>query len=422
MSSSSNSESVAGTATACPDALERLCAKIHRRLAIPCGEPLAVAAHGSATRTMLSARDALLRGEPMSTAARTSILCAGVAVSKRVGCDVEGDNARELLHKTLTLLFGLLVLAERGEVEHDTYEATTEEMRRNRVTPKRIPRDDEHVISSWKGRTLAQSAFPDSEEGVSSSWTNALRSDSAVSRAALREARHAAGAVAMQSLAQLAAIFFRTSASAMMQTAMANATRMVSSQQSFLTLDTVSMLNQANDRQSEGLASLVTAAESEAGQAVLRDLILSFKLPCSVVGVRRTLMLPREANQAATKSHTEVLNAAHEAAMRGSEWSYASDKDVVHNVCAVLAGLAVILARTPDDIRKGDAFRGRVALPFLETAPPRADTAVLGLLPASGAWMVYKVDDAGHPHVSATKIGFGGFCEMCLLFSRTVRT
>ena len=41
------------------------------------------------------------------------------------------------------------------------------------------------------------------------------------------------------------------------------------------------------------LKALVDAAESELGQAVLRDLQLSFELPRSVVGMRRTALLGR---------------------------------------------------------------------------------------------------------------------------------
>ena len=170
--------------------------------------------------------------------------------------------------------------------------------------------------------------------------------------------------------------------------------------------------------QSEKLASLVSAAESEAGQVVLRDIILSFKLPLSVVGSRRTLLLPREANQIATKTYTNTLNAAHDAAMRGAEWSWKTDTDPIHKVSAVLAGLAVIISKTPDSVRKGDAFGRLVNLPFIETLPPPNGVVRLALIPATRAWVVYKIDSDGSPKVQASKAGFDGFCENVLLFAK----
>jgi hypothetical protein len=155
---------------------------------------------------------------------------------------------------------------------------------------------------------------------------------------------------------------------------------------------------------------------------VLRDLILSFKLPQGVVGVRRTLLLSREANQLATKSYTDALNAAHEAAMRGANWSWESDPDQIHKMSAVLAGLAVILAKTSDSVRKGNAFAGRVGLPFVDCTPPPPGVLRLGLVSSTGDWVVYKTNSSGKPRVTCRSTGFDGFCECVLLFSQSVRT
>ena len=267
-------------------------------------------------------------------------------------------------------------------------------MKHKKQKPNRILRDDEKTIDTWRSRTLASAAFPPESSEAESAWAAALTSDSFVSRAALREARYCGDARAMVNMQRLADVFFKCSGSAMMQSVMTKAAPTAPQEEigdmSFLTLDTVSLMNDANDQQDEKLAALVSAAESEAGQAVLRDMILSFKLPASIVGVRRTLLLPREANQTATRLYTEILNSAHEAAMRGAEWSWKSDPDPIHRVSAVLAGMAVILAKTPDLIRKGDAFRGRVTLPFLETLPPAAGVTRLALVPATSAWVVHR--------------------------------
>jgi len=108
--------------------------------------------------------------------------------------------------------------------------------------------------------------------------------------------------------------------------------------------------------------------------------------------------------------------------MRGAEWSWREDDDEVHKISAVLAGLAVIIGQSPEYIRKGDAFRGRIALPFLETLPPAADTLRLSLVAESCSWCVYSIGDNGAPRVRAMKSGFRGFCEMALLLSKTIKT
>ena len=92
----------------------------------------------------------------------------------------------------------------------------------------------------------------------------------------------------------------------------------------FLTLDAAAFMSEANVDEEEKLLSIVDAAESEAGQAVFRDLILSFRLPKAVVGVRRTLLLSIDANRIATQQYTEILNDAHNCAMRGPIYEYKS--------------------------------------------------------------------------------------------------
>lgn len=386
-----------------------------------------MAQHGSATRAMLRARDLLVKGGfDVTGISRTSLLCTGVACIRRIHSEVESEENSSLLKTTIVLIFSLLVMSDSsGDVEEERYEEVTDEMKHKKQKPNRIMRDDEHTIETWSGTTLADTAFPPESDAHSSAWKTALSSDSSVSRAALREARYCTDAKAMVNMQRLADIFFRCSGAAMMQSVMTKVASTAPQEEigdmSFLTLDTIGMMNEANDQREEKLEALVSAAESEAGQAVLRDMILSFKLPASVVGVRRTLLLPREANQTATRMYTETLNAAHEAAMRGSEWSWKSDTDPIHRVSAVLAGMAVIIAKTPDLIRKGDAFRGRVSLPFFETLPPNPGVTRLALVPATGAWIVYSVNSDGEPKIQASKGGFDGFCEMVLLFSKSVK-
>lgn len=342
---------------------------------------------------------------------------------RRVHAETESEENAKLMHTTIVLIFSLLVMSDsnNSEVEDDKFEETTDEMRHKKQRPNRILRNDEKIIELWNKSTLALCVFPP-EHG--DDLYEGFISDTSVSRAALREARYCSEN-AMVNMQNLAGIFFRCSGSAMFQSVMTKSaptsTREKMNDLSFLTLDTVSLMNDANEQQDDKLAALVSAAESEAGQAVLRDMILSFKLPLSVVGIRRTLLLSREANQKATKTYTDTLNAAHDAAMRGADWSWASDCDKIHRISAVLAGLAVILAKTPDSIRKGDAFRGRVNLPFLETPPPQSGVSRLALIPGTGAWVVYTVNKEGVPKVQASKPGFEGFAEIVLLFSKGIK-
>lgn len=406
---------------------ECLCMKIHKKLGGSVREKLPVSQHGSCTRAMLRARDLLVRGGfAVSGISRTSLMCTGIACMRRVNAEVESNDNADLIKTTIVLIFSLLVMSDSSrEAEEDTYEEATDEMKRKKQRPNRILRVDEKIIQAWRDSTLADVAFPPESDEHRSDWSAALNSNSSVSRAALREARYCADANAMVEMQKLSEIFFKCSGAAMMQSVMTKAAPMAPREEigdmSFLTLDTVTLMNDANEQQYEKLASLVSAAESEAGQAVLRDIILSFKMPSGVVGVRRTLMLSREANQTAMRLYTEALNSAHEAAMRGAEWSWKSDPDPIHRVSAVLAGMAVIIAKTPDTIRKGDAFRGRVSLPFIETQPPDAGVTRLALVPATAAWVVYSVNSDGEPRVQASKAGFDGFCEMMLLFSKGLK-
>jgi len=47
---------------------------------------------------------------------------------------------------------------------------------------------------------------------------------------------------------------------------------------------------------------------------ILRDLLLSFLLPCSVVGVRRNLLMSRSASTAAGINHADSVNTGHSVA------------------------------------------------------------------------------------------------------------
>ena len=158
----------------------------------------------------------------------------------------------------------------------------------------------------------------------------------------------------------------------------------------FLTLDAVALARETGHLREERLQGIADCAESEAGQTVLRDLILSFKLPRTVVGVRRTALLGRESNRIATEQHPGILGGAHDCAMRGARWTWDKDTDPVHKMCALLAGIAVQSFENAQSVRKDDVFNGRVQLPFLETLPVEPTVKRLALLEHSHEWIVYQ--------------------------------
>jgi len=120
----------------------------------------------------------------------------------------------------------------------------------------------------------------------------------------------------------------------------------------------------------------------------------------------------------ATKQFPEILNVAHEAAMRGAMWSYESDPDPIHKIASLLAGFALVTVKNKDDIRKGNAFNGRVCLPFFDCPPPSPHVTRMALLPETAEWCVYSLSNDGKPKVKCKKHGYEGFCECLLLVSK----
>ena len=98
---------------------------------------------------------------------------------------------------------------------------------------------------------------------------------------------------------------------------------------------------------------------------MFRDLLMSFLLPRSVVGVRRTSLLGREANTLATQQHSSVLGTCHDCAMRGCLWSWRNEDDPLVKICALLAGICISMVSDSQAIRKSPMFGGRISLPFL---------------------------------------------------------
>ena len=422
--------------------VDAICMKIHKKLTMSLERPLLVSAHKSSVSYMLKARDSLLRGASLSASSKVALLCSGITCMKRVTFEIDAEDQIALLKKTQALIFSLLVMAEpqqpyaerdedhgegHGEGHGEDHgEDHGEEMRnpnddgqptkRRRVCVK----EETQLIASWHSRTLAERIDLVDTTQSASSCDNELKSDAIVRDAVLKEARYVNEPDAMKQISLLSDVFFRCAASVMMKSLFDSQVSKpsTSTESSFLTLDTIGLLNNANEMQDEKLTALVDVAESEAGQTVLRDMILSFKLPTKAIGVRRCVFLSRESNAFATKQYPEILNGAHEAAMRGSVWSFESDPDRIHKMCAILAGLALVISK--DDIRKGSAFGGRVVLPFIDCPPVLVSVTRLALIPETGDWVVYTTDSGGNPKIKYKHNGYEGFCECVLILCKSL--
>lgn len=103
--------------------------------------------------------------------------------------------------------------------------------------------------------------------------------------------------------------------------------------------------------------------------------------------------------------------------MGGCEFIWENGTDELERTCCLLTGLATLTTKGGDDpIRKLDAFRGRVSLPWFETAAPDDALALrLTLVPEERKWIVFALGPSGSPRVVSTLTGFEGLCESVLI-------
>jgi hypothetical protein len=195
------------------------------------------------------------------------------------------------------------------------------------------------------------------------------------------------------------------------------------SDSNFVSLGVASFLAEANDDQHRHLYYVAKCGESERGQQMFRDFILSFKLSRSIIGVRRTALLTRKSNALANRTDgcADVLAEAHQAAMRGTLWTWEHDDNELNKMCALLAGLAICTFNAGDEIRTADVFAGRVLLPFLKTPSPGVGAHQLVLIAHTHEWVVCHTDKRGTMHVDLRARGFGGMCDAVELFRRKLR-
>ena len=269
---------------------------------------------------------------------------AGARVGRAVTFAVNEDDRSDLAI-TLSLLFGLVVLCKTcPPAPADELPALRETLRKYDAFTLVSDREDyvpHHVAA---GALLRLWSTPDGVEPT------------AIARFAAQR-------------------FFRATSSAMFMGKLLEAADEEEEDDDgamFCSLSVDKVLEEANpEMQEKRLRGIVDGADSEVGQQVLRDLILSFLLPRELLGARKTLLLPREASKRAGVEHGMLLSQAHDAAMRGAPWSFSDDPEKVHRVCALLSGLAMLqLAKAKQaDVRTAVPFDGMVQIGFLELQP-----------------------------------------------------
>ena len=303
-----------------------------------------VRAHKRAVAKLCRLKLRLEASDDLSKDVAQVLVSAGAIVNRAVTFATNEDD-RSDLGITLSLLFGLVILCKtcppaRDQEELEGLKETLAVYDAFCIAGDRENYIPHHVAA---GALLRQWSTPD---GV----------------APTAIARHAAQR------------FFRSTSAAMFLSKILEAADDDEEEDDamFCSLSVGAMLEEANPEMKEKrLRGIVDGADSEVGQQVLRDLILSFLLPRELLGTRKTLLLTREASKRAGVEHGMLLSQAHDAAMRGAPYSYSDDENDVHKICALLAGLAMLqLAKAKNaDVRIATPFDGLVQIGFLELTP-----------------------------------------------------
>ena len=405
--------------------------KLHKKAGVASDERFSLTDHLSAGRTLVQLRDALLAGEQLSARSAVVLLCTGIALRRRhaaseVSPEDEGPSAdaavkmdretsRALLLESAHLVFALLCIVEKRNEGVDTDQASSVIEHVNDTSlwdvlkPRSKKRPREGGEEGAEGAEEAAAGEPGEGEDAAA-WREAMRVNSA------EIARHALRIGASQLVDGLSypvmALYFRSASTNMA------ARMLVKTSDEFVALGV--SRGDASVPREKRLLAIVQAAESEAGQSILRDMVLSFLLPASVVGVRRGLLLSRAASTHAGIDHPAAVGRAHDTAMAGAEFIWTNGDDELERMCCLLSGLAILTTKGgTDPIRKLEAFNGRVSLPFLETTGIGQLGARLALFPEARRWVLYRLDSKGTPKVLSSLSGFDGLCECALAMVAT---
>ena len=391
---------------------------VDRLAARTSAERLSLLSHLSIGRTLCKLRDAIVAGEDVSKKAAMTLLCAGISMYRRhtLGDREEEDEdsaeTNALIKQSATLIFVLLAAIEGRNNEPTDLEAVRGVVNAaNDATLRnvlRLPRRKRKAGAEEPEEEADAEEGEGEESETAAAWARVLTvSSGELTISVLRYVSLTIGKSSTKEHEELADLFFRNSAACM-----AHRLLLKNGEHDFVSLR--SQVQHEIPRHKR-LLSIAQAGESEAGQSVLRDMLLSFLLPARIVGVRRHLLMSRAASTAAGVDYADEVNQAHSVAMAGTEFIWERGADELERACALLAGAAVLTTRGGEDpIRKQDAFVGRVSLPFFETTPPKPGTKRLALVPDQQRWVLYKIGKGNSPQVLCNLRGFEGLCD-CLL-------
>lgn len=177
--------------------------------------------------------------------------------------------------------------------------------------------DEERYRRPGEGGAEEEEPVADEEEEArrraehARAWERALRATSGdVARHALRIGAGCLDDESWAALDGIMPLFFRNSAFNMAESLL-----MPDGDVDFVALGVAKdMADMGIEQRNKKLLAIAQAGESEAGQQVVRDLMLSFLLPASHVGVRRTLLLTRAASTRAGVDHPVDVARAHDVA------------------------------------------------------------------------------------------------------------
>ena len=384
-------------------------------------------------RVLCKLRDAIANGDQVSKKAAMGLVCCGIGLYRRHTLgdreeeDGDGEETNALIRQSVTLIFVLLAAIEaknNSRATMDISDAQEIVKRANAATLAKVmripkPKKRKRRRTSEEGGEEGEEEEPKTQAEIDAereeraeAWELANTvSSGMLTMSVLKQVAHSIGRRTTSSAEHgtLADLFFRNSAACM-----AHNLLLKEGPGDFVSLRAAA--GSAVPREKRLLA-LAQAGESEAGQSVLRDLLLSFLLPSSVVGVRRHLLMSRAASAAAGVDHADQVNQAHSCAMAGTEFIWLHGTSPLERACSILAGVAVLVTKGGEDpMRKQDAFLGRVGLPFFETTPPSPGVKRLTLVPDQRRWVLYKVGKDNVPSVLCNLRGFDGFCDALLEF------
>lgn len=432
---------------------------------------LSVTDHLKGVKLICRIRDSVANGNLPSQQAAIVLLCTGVSLQRRfaVGdcsgggsgggtAESEGtaaaasaatteqneeanEEARQLVRQSMVLVFSILCM-----IEHErTVEQLSKSMEAMDVDVD-VTAESRELIgkvggsSLWEAISLSEAASTKraktahgGEDASSpaerpaerpldeprSQWSSVLRASSGeIARHSLRIGSTCLDDETWTAFDGIAPLFFRNSSNSM-----AEALLMPDGDKDFVSLGTAKVLTDLSEEMREKkLLSIVGVGESEAGQQVVRDIMLSFLLPSSHVGVRRTLLLTREASTRAGVDHPTFVQRSHDTAMAGTEWIWTKGDDTLERMCCLLAGLAVLTTKADHDpIRKADAFGGRLLVPFFETKAPPRDAYRIALVPRSRRWILFHLDKRNNPQILSSQRGFKGLCDAVLQLVASLR-